>query len=128
MKVVGPLFYICIIIFVLTARSDVVNGTKLSLNTYKPSRVHHIPQLEELVMHLKQFYLEIEILTGHFLSSICSLYLTELKATLKCSDDVNIWIRLWSDGSRFQAFEINKNYFRSMKLLFLATYSLILNC
>lgn len=109
----------------LTAHSDVINGTKLSLNTYKLSRVHHIPQLEKLVRHLKQFYLEIEILTGHFFSSICSPYLTGLKATLKCIDDINIWIRLWSDGSRFQAFEMNKNYFQSMKLLFLATYSLI---
>lgn len=74
--VIGPLFYIYIIIFVLTAHSDILNGTKLSLNTYKLSRVHHISQLAELVIHLKQFYLEIEILTGHSFSSICFLYLT----------------------------------------------------
>lgn len=73
-EVIGPLFCIYIIIFVLTAHSDLLNGKKFSLNTYKLSCVHHIPQLAELVMHLKQFYLEIEILTGHFFSSICFLY------------------------------------------------------
>ena len=76
MEVIGPLFYIYIIIFVLTAHSDILNGTKLLLNTYKLSCVHHILQSAEVVMHLKQFYLETEILTGHFFSSICFLYLT----------------------------------------------------
>lgn len=45
MEVIGPLFYIYIIIFVLTAYNDLLNGTKFSLNAYKLSRVHHIPQL-----------------------------------------------------------------------------------
>lgn len=58
--VIGPLYYIYIIVY----------GTKHSLNTYKLSRVHHISQRS------KQFYLEIEIIIGHFFRSICFLYLT----------------------------------------------------
>lgn len=44
-EVIGPLSCISIIIFVLTAYNDLLNGTKFSLNTYKLSCVHHTPQL-----------------------------------------------------------------------------------